>query len=121
MTVCLQGDDFSALGADSSSSNGNTAGPKVAGKKKGSSKVSRATLPRSLNWSNTTLQDALQLLALPRTVSGCYCQAYVIAMHDPPLWTDGTTAMPSVCLLLWAPHHNVAAPRLQDIVCRSHV
>jgi hypothetical protein len=65
-----QGEDAPAFssGSDSDAEGAGGGGAAAAAGKKGKAKLPKASLPQSLNWTNTTLEDALQLLALPRTV-----------------------------------------------------
>jgi hypothetical protein len=86
--LVLQGEDAPLVtsNADSSSSS-SSGGVKGVSKR---TKTPKATLPRSLNWGNTTLEDALQLLALPRTVSMAASQLDGIVLTHPPKKTTHT-------------------------------
>ena len=63
-----QGDDHNpaAAAAAAADSNGSSSSSKRKSKVPG---PPRASLPQGYNWSNVTLETALELLALPRTVS----------------------------------------------------
>lgn len=112
---------FSPGGADSSSSS-----------KKSSSSggpVTRASLPRSLNWSNTTLEHALQLLALPRMVGllGVLCWHHDCAhaaslgpiMHVFGLCTADCVSVRDVFLIM-SPNHTQHNPCPCTCLFASH-